>query len=102
MDSNLNLLQREKKIDWFNSGEFNFLITTDVLSRGVDFKGLKMVLSYDIPLDMVNFIHRVGWTGRAGKKGKAITFFTKTDIPIIWKLADLLKESGCKVPEWIF
>ena len=73
----MNLLQREKKIENFNSGKINFLVTTDVLARGVDFKELKMVISYDIPLDLVSFIHRVGRTGRAGQTGKAVTFFTK-------------------------
>ena len=78
------------------------MVTTDILARGIDFKDLKMVLNYDIPLDLVSFIHRVGWTGRAGSDGLAITFFTKQDLPIIRKLASLLKESGCKIPEWIF
>lgn len=55
------------------------MVTTDVLARGVDFPDLKLVLNYDIPYSTVNYIHRVGRTGRAYKVGKAITFFTKED-----------------------
>ena len=55
------------------------LVTTDVLARGVDFPDLKLVLNFDIPTSTVNYVHRVGRTGRAYKVGKAITFFTKED-----------------------
>lgn len=55
-----------------------------------------------MPMDQVSFVHRVGRTGRAGEKGLAISFFTKEDVPIVRKMAELLKESKCKVPEWLF
>ena len=78
------------------------MITTDVLARGVDFPDLKLVINFDVPTSTVNYVHRVGRTGRAFKVGKAVTFFTKEDKFIVRKLADLLKNSGCEVPEWIF
>ncbi len=71
------------------------MVTTDLLARGFDFPDLSLVINYDVPLKQVTFVHRVGWTGRANKEGKAITFFTKEDIPIIRKMAELLKESHC-------
>lgn len=50
---------------------------------------------------MINYIHRVGRTGRANREGKAITFFTDLDKPLLRSLANVLKISGCEVPEWI-
>ncbi len=50
----------------------------------------------------MDYIHRVGRTGRSNNYGKSITFFTDEDKYIVRKLADLLKHSGCEVPEWIF
>lgn len=55
-----------------------------------------------MPLDSVSFVHWAGWTGRAGSNGLAITFFTKDEIPLVRKMAELLKESKCSIPEWIF
>lgn len=78
------------------------LATTDVLARGVDFPDLKLVINYDVPVSTVNYVHRVGRTGRAHKVGRAVTFFTKEDQYVVRKLADLLKNSGCEVPDWIF
>lgn len=51
---------------------------------------------------MLTYIHRVGRTGRAGASGRAITFFTDEDKPLLRSLANVLKISGCDVPEWIF
>ena len=50
---------------------------------------------------MITYVHRVGRTGRAGNSGKAITFFTDEDKPLLKSLANILKVSGCDVPEWI-
>lgn len=50
----------------------------------------------------MSYIHRVGRTGRAKKEGEAVTLFTDEDKFIVRKLADLLKTSGCEVPQWIF
>lgn len=86
----------------FEQGQVWVLITTDVLARGIDFPDLKLVINFDVPISTVSYVHRVGRTGRAHKVGKAITLFTKDDQYVVRKLADLLKNSGCDVPEWIF
>ncbi len=51
---------------------------------------------------MVSYVHRVGRTGRAFRVGSAITFYTKSDKFMLRKLADMIKNSGCDVPDWIF
>ena len=55
------------------------LICTDLMGRGIDFKGVNTVINYDFPTSAVAYIHRIGRTGRAGRTGKAVTFFTEDD-----------------------
>lgn len=74
-------LQREKIIENFKKGEIWVLICTDLLARGIDFKGVNLVINYDFPQSLQSYVHRIGRTGRAGRKGLAITFFTKDDAP---------------------
>ena len=62
----------------------------------------RLVINYDFPNSMINYIHRVGRTGRAEKDGKSITFYTDQDKPLLKSLGNMLNESGCDVPDWIF
>ncbi|GAA5974581.1 hypothetical protein JCM11641_007011, partial [Rhodosporidiobolus odoratus] len=71
--------ERDEVVRRFAKGEVWCLICTDVMARGVDFKGVKLVVNYDFPQSAGSYIHRIGRTGRAGKEGKAVTFFTKAD-----------------------
>ena len=100
--STLSYAKREEKIKQFEEGRIWVLVTTDLLARGVDFPDLKLVINFDFPTNMVTYVHRVGRTGRANKEGTAITLFTNDDKYAIRRLAELLKSSGCDVPEWIF
>ncbi|EGR31377.1 hypothetical protein IMG5_111120 [Ichthyophthirius multifiliis] len=93
---------REIIIEQFRLGKIWALICTDLMARGIDFKGVNLVINYDFPTTIINYIHRVGRTGRAGRSGKAITFYTNQDKPILRNLGNMLKISGCEVPEWIF
>ncbi len=69
--------ERDEVIRKFRANKIWFLITTDMLSRGVDFKNIQSVLNYDIPQAQSTYIHRIGRTGRAGKKGYAVTLYTE-------------------------
>ena len=71
------------------------------MARGVDFKGVQMIVDYDFPQSAVSYIHRIGRTGRAGRKGRAVTFFTENDIPNLRSIANVMKLSGCDVPDWM-
>ncbi len=66
--------QRSRIIDGFKSGKFNFLVATDVASRGLDVSNISHVINFDPPENYDDYIHRIGRTGRAGKKGYALTF----------------------------
>lgn len=93
--------QREEVIKRFRIGEIWVLICTDLLARGVDFKGVKMVINYDLPQSAVAYIHRIGRTGRANHLGEAVTFFTEADIPNMRSIVNVMKLSGSNVPEWL-
>jgi superfamily II DNA/RNA helicase len=101
MHSDRTSTQREGIINRFRIGEIWVLICTDLMARGIDFKAVKMILNYDLPQSAVSYIHRIGRTGRGGRQGEAITFFTEDDIPNMRSIVNVMKLSGCEVPEWL-
>ena len=66
--------QRLRIIDDFMAGKFSFLVATDVAARGLHIDDLEMVINYDLPQDIENYVHRIGRTARAGNSGQAISF----------------------------
>ncbi|XP_020508648.2 probable ATP-dependent RNA helicase DDX52 [Labrus bergylta] len=93
--------QRDNVVNSFRSGKIWVLICTALLARGIDFKGVNLVLNYDFPTSAVEYIHRIGRTGRAGHLGKAITFFTENDKPLLRSIANVIKQAGCPVPDYM-
>lgn len=93
--------QRDEVVARFRRGDIWVLICTDLMARGVDFRGVRMVINYDLPQSPVSYIHRIGRTGRAGMKGEAITLFTEDDIPHLRSIANVMRLSGCEVPDWM-
>lgn len=63
----------------FRSGKCRILVATDVAARGLDIPHVTHVINYDLPKDIDDYVHRIGRTGRAGKKGLATAFFTDDD-----------------------
>ena len=63
-------------MDGFKSGNFRYLVATDVAARGIDIDNVTLIINYDVPMEKEGYVHRTGRTGRAGNKGKAITFAT--------------------------
>jgi ATP-dependent RNA helicase RhlE len=66
--------QRSRSIEKFKSGNTDILVATDVAARGLDIKGVTHVINYELPQSHDDYAHRIGRTGRAGKKGIALTF----------------------------
>ena len=66
--------KRQKALDLFKRDHVQILVATDVAARGLDINGVSHVINYDLPSTQEDYIHRIGRTGRAGKKGKALTF----------------------------
>eukprot|EP00808_Paulinella_micropora_P000093 g68178.t1 len=75
------------------------MIATDVASRGLDIPNMRMVISYEFPLRIEQYIHRIGRTARAGQKGKAISFFTPSDRRMAGSLIQVLQETGQEIPQ---
>jgi len=71
---------RENIMKEFRAGANRVLITTDLLARGIDIQQISLVINFDIPINRENYIHRIGRSGRFGRKGVAINFVTKHDI----------------------
>ncbi|KAK3021355.1 hypothetical protein RJ639_045988 [Escallonia herrerae] len=93
------LIERENAVDNFRAGKTWLLIATDVIARGMDFKGVNCVINYDFPDSAAAYIHRIGRTGRAGRTGEAITLYTEADAPCLRNIANVMKASGCEVPD---
>jgi ATP-dependent RNA helicase RhlE len=74
--SDKSLPQRREALEGFKSGRYRILVATDIASRGIDVTRIELVINYDLPDDVENYVHRIGRTGRAGAKGHAISFAT--------------------------
>ncbi|NQT32477.1 MAG: DEAD/DEAH box helicase [Candidatus Omnitrophica bacterium] len=74
--SDRTLRQRREALEGFKTGKYRILVATDIAARGIDVVGIETVINFDIPDDTENYVHRIGRTGRAGHKGRAISFAT--------------------------
>lgn len=93
--------QRADAAERFQRGECHILVATEVMARGMDFAGVRLVINYDFPQSVQSYIHRIGRTGRAGREGEAVTYFTDADAPYLKMIANVLKASNNPVPEWM-
>lgn len=71
---NRSLGQRRDALEGFKSGKYRVLVATDIASRGIDVKGIELVVNFDLPSKTEDYVHRIGRTGRAGAEGRAISF----------------------------
>ena len=65
-------MKRLKSLQLFRDGQVNYLMATDLASRGLDIKGIQTVINYDMPSELAQYLHRVGRTARAGMKGRFV------------------------------
>jgi translation initiation factor 4A len=79
MHGDMSQQDREIIMREFRSGSTRVLITTDLLARGIDVQQVSVVINYDLPMNRENYIHRIGRSGRFGRKGVAINFVTDED-----------------------
>lgn len=93
--------EREAALRSFRTGRTPVLVATDVAARGLDIPHVTHVINYDLPTDIDDYVHRIGRTGRAGKKGLATAFFSEKDSTIAAKLQELLTETNQEVPGWL-
>lgn len=93
--------QRETTLERFKSGRYKVLIATDVVGRGIDIKGVRHVINFELPRTIEAYTHRIGRTGRAGEKGTAWSLATEADIDLFGRLCALLQQSKAHIPKEI-
>ena len=81
--SDMEPLNRTKIMNEFRQGKSRILVSTDLLARGIDIQQVSIVVNYDVPYNKENYIHRIGRSGRYGRKGVAINFITQRDERIL-------------------
>ena len=88
-----DLLQskRQEALNEFKNGNNKILIASDVAGRGIDIENISHVINFDVPINPEDYVHRIGRTGRAGKKGTAITFILKKDTKYLQEIEKLIK-----------
>lgn len=91
--------QRSETIQRFKDGSCQVMVATDVAARGLDINDVEYVVNYDFPLDIENYIHRIGRTGRANKKGRSITYITPEEGNFAQKLIEILREAEQEVSQ---
>ena len=79
----LEQVHRQATLDAFKADEVDFLVATDVAARGLDISDMPCVINFDVPFNPDDYVHRIGRTGRAGKKGRAFTFATPDEAKLV-------------------
>ncbi|EEQ99249.1 DEAD box ATP-dependent RNA helicase, putative [Perkinsus marinus ATCC 50983] len=90
---------REQNMENFRAGYTDVLVATDVAGRGLDIDDVQHVINFDMPKNIEDYTHRIGRTGRAGKKGLATSLLTKEDEHIMYDLKNFLEQNGQIVPQ---
>lgn len=89
--------QREQILSNFKAGRVDVVVATDLLGRGIDIKGVNHVVNFELPSEMAKYTHRIGRTGRAGRKGVAWSLATAADSELFGDLKVFLEQSGSRV-----
>ena len=90
MHSDLSQAERDEEMFKFKSGQTNILVATDIVARGIDIDDIQLVINYDVPHDVEDYVHRIGRTARADRDGAAITFVNERDIPLFNQIEKFL------------
>ncbi|XP_021733054.1 ATP-dependent RNA helicase-like protein DB10 [Chenopodium quinoa] len=91
--------ERDHVLNQFRSGRSPVLVATDVAARGLDIKDIRVVVNYDFPTGIEDYVHRIGRTGRAGATGVAYSFFNDQDSRYASDLVKILEGANQKVPQ---
>lgn len=92
IDGDKDKEQRQRAIGLFDEGKVQIIVTTDLLSRGIDIEKVKAVFNFDMPYSAETFVHRVGRTGRIGEKGLAISLIEAHDYVHLGKVMRYMRE----------
>jgi ATP-dependent RNA helicase RhlE len=90
MHGNKSQAQREKALARFEAGRVDTLVATDVAARGLDIDDITHVINFDAPADREGYVHRIGRTGRAGRRGVGVTFVEHEQAKDVHRIAQIL------------
>ena len=93
LHSNRSLAQRQEAMAGFKSGKYQILVATDIAARGIDVKDISLVINFDLPDNIEDYVHRIGRTGRAGSNGKAVSFAVPSERGSIRQIERLIKKT---------
>lgn len=98
MHSDLEQAERDDVMFKFKSGQYDVLVATDIVARGIDIDDIEMVINYDVPHDTEDYVHRIGRTARANRDGRAITFVSEEDQYGFQQIEKFLEKVVDKMP----
>ena len=103
MHSDLTQAERDDVMYRFKTGELDVLVATDIVARGIDIDDIQMVINYDVPRDVEDYVHRIGRTARADRDGVAYTLVSDDEMWLFKKIEDFLEKDITKnaLPEGI-
>ncbi|XP_068096185.1 probable ATP-dependent RNA helicase DDX59 [Hyperolius riggenbachi] len=96
--SDKNQIERTKILKGLLQGEYDVVVSTGVLGRGLDLVNVKLVVNFDMPSSMDEYVHQIGRAGRLGKRGTAITFINKNNKNLFWDLVKRVQPTGSLLP----
>jgi len=98
MHSDLDQQQRDKVMHEFRNNRVNMLIATDIVARGIDIDDITLVINYDVPYEVEDYVHRIGRTARAGEDGMSITLVAPEEQYRFKQIEDFLEKDIFKIP----
>ena len=98
MHSDLEQAERDDVMFKFKSGQYDVLVATDIVARGIDIDDIEIVINYDVPHDTEDYVHRIGRTARANRDGRAITFVNEEDQYWFQQIEKFLEKVVEKMP----
>jgi superfamily II DNA/RNA helicase len=93
MHADLSQPERDRTMHAFKTGQINLLVATDIVARGIDIEDIQVIINYDVPRDVEDYVHRIGRTARADADGLAITLVSEEDQPYFAKIEAFLSKT---------
>jgi superfamily II DNA/RNA helicase len=95
----MEVAERKKRMADFRNGHVRVLISTDLLARGIDVQQVSLVINYEMPLQRENYIHRIGRSGRYGRKGVAINLVLPDEMRALDEIEKYYNTEIMNLPE---